>query len=47
LGVGDNNNNLNPIRRPFFQQDLVEFNAMGSASASVMNLQSQYGGHYC
>ncbi|CAJ1979337.1 unnamed protein product [Sphenostylis stenocarpa] len=42
LGVGDNN--IESIRRPFFQQDLVEFNAMGSASA--MNLQSQYGGHY-
>ncbi|XP_027345898.1 zinc finger protein BALDIBIS-like [Abrus precatorius] len=41
LGVGDDES----IRRPFLQQDLVEFNAMGSGSA--MNLQSQYGGHYC
>ncbi|KAK7404694.1 hypothetical protein VNO78_05650 [Psophocarpus tetragonolobus] len=46
LGVGDNNNNsIGSIRRPFFQQELVEFNAMGSAPA--MNLQSQYGGHFC
>ncbi|BAT90608.1 Protein indeterminate-domain 7 [Vigna angularis] len=42
LGVGDNN--IESIRRPFFEQDLVEFNAMGSGSG--MNLQSQYGGHY-
>ncbi|KHN22055.1 zinc finger protein BALDIBIS-like [Glycine soja] len=49
LGVGDHNNSIDSIRRPFLQQDPVEFNAMGSASASasVMNLQSQYGGHYC
>ncbi|TKY67246.1 indeterminate-domain 9 [Spatholobus suberectus] len=45
LGVGDNS--IDSIRRPFLQQDqLAEFNAMGSASA-MMNLQSQYGGHYC
>jgi len=42
LGVGDNN--IESIRRPFFEQDLVEFNAMGSASG--INLQRQYGGHY-
>lgn len=45
LGVGEN---VDSIRRPFLQQDLVEFNTMGSHSASsAMNLHSQYGGHYC
>lgn len=38
LGVGDES-----ISRPFLQQELAEFSAIGSA----MDLQSQYGGHYC
>ncbi|KAL2328640.1 hypothetical protein Fmac_022067 [Flemingia macrophylla] len=44
LGVGEN---VDSIRGTFLQQDLVEFNTMGSDSVSTLNLQSQYSGHYC
>lgn len=47
LGVGDSNINIESIRsRPMFQQEFVEFNAMGSDSV-MKNLQGQYSGHYC
>ncbi|KAK7262346.1 hypothetical protein RJT34_29914 [Clitoria ternatea] len=44
MGVGDEEDSIRRVI-PFSGQDLVEFNTMGSASA--MNLQSQYSGHYC
>lgn len=40
LGVGDES-----LSRPFLQQDLAEFNAIGSLAMELHD--SQYGGHYC